>query len=58
MSTPKYDYEKAYGRLQDLRRKVILQKGGQSVEGLTEIVMEKAPSKRTTPQKTKSQEND
>ncbi len=58
MLTPKYDYEKAYERLQELRRRVILQKGGQSVEGLTEIVVEKNPAKRNTPKKTKSQEND
>lgn len=58
MLTPKYDYEKAYERLQELRRRVILQKGGQSVEGLTEIVVEKKPAKRNTPKKTKSQEND
>ena len=57
MPTPKYDYKKACDRLKDLRRKDILQKGGQYVEGLTEIVIEKELSKRSTSKKSKSLEN-
>ncbi len=57
MQQPLYDYKNAYGRIQELRRKVILQKGGHSVEGLPEIVSEKETTKPLTKKKSNSQEN-
>lgn len=57
MQQPRYDYKDAYGRLLELRREVILQKGGQSVEGLSEIVIEKETTKPLAKKKNNSQEN-
>ena len=53
-----YDYKAAYGRIQELRRRVIGQKNGLCVEGLTEIELENEQAKKITPKKIKSQEND
>lgn len=57
MQQPLYNYKSAYGRIQELRRKVILQKDGQAVEGLSEIKFEKENSKPLTKKKSNSQEN-
>lgn len=56
MQQPRYDYKDAYGRLQELRRKVILQKDGQAVEGLSEIKFEKEMAKPLAKKKSNSQE--
>ena len=57
MQHPLYDYKDAYERIQELRRRVILQKDGQCVDGLTEIALENDAAKRVTKKKTNSQEN-
>lgn len=51
-----YDYSKATKHINNLRRKVIVQKGGESVEGLPVITVEnKSADKKTS---SKSQTRD
>ena len=47
----RYDYSKATKRINDLRRKVIMQKGGEFVEGLPLIILGKKSANKKTSQK-------
>lgn len=51
-----YDYSKATKRINDLRRKVIMQKGGESVEGLSLIIIENKSRNKKSPKKSQSQD--
>ena len=51
-----YDYSKATKRISDLRRKVIMQKGGESVEGLSLIIIEDKSINKKSPKKPQSQD--
>ena len=51
-----YDYSKALERLHDMRRKVISQKNGKSVDGLTVLPEKKQPLKKRSSKSNKNQE--
>ena len=51
-----YDYTKALSRINNLRRKVIMQKGGQAVDGLPSLTPEKQPSKKRSSKNSKTQD--
>ncbi len=50
-----YDYDKARKHLMDMRRKVVAQKGGITVEGLSPLEVEKE-KKKTSVKSSKTQE--